>query len=569
MRSLHGLRPLLGAGALAAVLAAPRPIAAQFDEPPPPAAYALTGVTLVTAEGARRVGVTVVVRGGFIEAIGPNVQVPEDAKVLEGDSLYVYPGIIDADGKVDLEVPTTERDPDRDPSWAPRREVQGFVPHRQVVDYLTATGDKLAAQRSKGVVAAAVHPTGPIMPGRGTLVLFRKDADRPTALVLTPVLGPRFSFTGASRVYPSTHFGVVAFMRQSFEDARHDGALATAQARDPRGVPAPRWDPDYAVLRDVMAGRVPVFFEANGAEDIRQVLALAEEYGFRPVLVGGGEAWRVAQQLRARQVPVLVSLDFPEPKQWKPKEDGREGAAQQDTTATPQPAEPLDAAAQREKTRLENLYANAGRLAAAGVRVALTSGGGKTDIREGARQAIAYGLSEEQALAAVTRVPAELLGVPFLVRLEPGMPATFTVADGPLFGEETKIAYSFVEGALETGAARKKGPTEAPTVDVSGEWEVEASFGPRTMASKLSLTQEGSDVSGTMESEQGRRPLSGTLSGNELSFSIEFDAGDEVFEISYKGTVSGDRIRGTMSMRMGSGTWTARKVGEPERRTAR
>ena len=75
----------------------------------------------------------------------------------------------------------------------------------------------------------------------------------------------------------------------------------------------PVWDPAYEVLLDVMAGSQPVFFRANEADDIRRVLALADELGFRPLIVGGEEAWKVADQLAARGVPVLVSLALPEP----------------------------------------------------------------------------------------------------------------------------------------------------------------------------------------------------------------------------------------------------------------
>src|SRR5690606_11305278 len=97
----------------------------------------------------------------------------------------------------------------------------------------------------------------------------------------------------------------------------------------------------------------------------------------------------------------------------------------------------------------EESYANAVRLSAAGVRFALTSGGGEAALLEGARRAIEYGLSEADALRALTATPAALFGAPHLARIEAGLPATFIVADGPLFDEETKLVYTFVEGALE------------------------------------------------------------------------------------------------------------------------
>jgi imidazolonepropionase-like amidohydrolase len=117
----------------------------------------------------------------------------------------------------------------------------------------------------------------------------------------------------------------------------------------------------------------------------------------------------------------------------------------------------LSPAAAREKKRLEDAYANPSRLVASGVTVALTSGGGEGDLRKGVARAIQYGLSEAEALAAVTTTPATLLGIPGVIRLGQGMAATFVVADGPLFEEETGIRYTFVEGELERGGPAQEG----------------------------------------------------------------------------------------------------------------
>ena len=96
--------------------------------------------------------------------------------------------------------------------------------------------------------------------------------------------------------------------------------------RDPRGLTLPKWDPDYEALRGAASGELPVFFLANSAGDIRRVLSLAEEIGFRPIIVGGREAWRVAEDLAARSIPVLASVDFPAPTDWEPREEEpREG----------------------------------------------------------------------------------------------------------------------------------------------------------------------------------------------------------------------------------------------------
>lgn len=576
------IRPRLACGlAAAGLLAWPIAGLAQFTQPPKPAAYALQGVTIVHPDGRREPGMTVVVRGERIEAIGREAAVPEDAELLEGDSLFVYPGLVDAQGKVKFEFQEPELDRSELASWDPPRIAQSFAPHRRVADHLDVSGEDLAGERRKGVVAAAVHPSGRVMPGRGALLLFRASAEDATELVIDPQLGPVMTFEGAQGVYPSTLFAVIAFYRQKFDDANHLAAHVAAYERDPQSVRLPDWDPDLRVLQDAMAGRSPVYFEADLARDIRRVLQLSAEFGFRPIIVGGDEAWKVATELKAADVPVLVSLDFPEPERWKPKEAAEEGEKEPPAEEEPPPGddaagmmaadgssqeEPLDAAVQREKERLEAIYSNAGRLAASGVTFALTSGGGSADLREGARKAIEYGLDEAAALRALTTTPASLLGVPHLGRVRSGGLATFVVTDGPLFAEQTKILYTLVEGELERGSTKKEeGPTEEPTVDVTGTWAVTTTSEEGVLSSTAELRQEGAAVEGTFRSEFGEaRIREGVVSGNSLTLTLIYEVGEERIPVELTGTVEGDRISGTGETPQGSLTWTADRTSGPE-----
>ncbi|UCG85033.1 MAG: amidohydrolase family protein [Gemmatimonadota bacterium] len=551
----------VSAAALAGFTFFPSLAVAQFVEPPPPAAYALQDVTVVQADGSRAAAVSIVIRGGLIEAMGASVAIPADAEVLEGDSLLVFPGLIDAQGNAEYEFPDPDVERGQVRPWAPPRSVQSFMLHRTVVDHLTATGDDLADQRKQGVIAAAVHADGRLMPGRGAVLIYRKDAETPQQLVLRPTLGPVMSFRGAQGVYPTQVFAVMAFIRQSFEDARRDGIIHQEYARDPRGMPLPQWDPDYAVLREVMSGNQPVYFMADDAEDIRNVLTLADEYGFRPVIVGGGQAWKVGERLRRDNIPVLVSLDFPTPTRWEPeKQDPADsaGAVQEDM--------PLDPAALREKQELENLYSNPARLAEAGVTFALTSGGGNTDIREGVRKAVEYGLSEQAAMAAVTTVPAELLGIPQLVRIEEGMAANFVVADGELFDEDANIAYTFVAGILERGRlGRAPTPGDAPVVDMTGTWEVVIDG---QMTATMTLTQEEGSVTGTFSlGDMGSGDVSGSVSGSDLTLTINVVAGGQSIDVEIEGTVSGNSASGDGSSTMGDFSWTATRTGGPGEET--
>jgi hypothetical protein len=551
-------------------LALPDPGAAQFNEVPPPAAYALQGVTIVQSDGSRLEGVTIVIRDQLIEALGVDVQIPGDAEILPGDSLMVFPGLVDAEGGVSFDFPETDFDRGGVESWNPPRELQGFMPERRVLDHLDVDGSELGSQRRKGIVAAAVHPSNALMPGRGTFLLFRPQAESASQMVIEPVLGPVMAFRPGRGVYPSQLFGLIAFFRQQFADAERQARLAAAYRQNPRGMATPEWDPAFEVIRDVQTGTARVFFRVDRDEDIRRALQLGDELGFNPVIVGGDEAWKVAAELNRRNAPVLVSLDFPEPERWEPPEAGDEGEEGEgeieeeaeppgngaDTQEAVQEAEE-DPAIWRERKRLGDIYANAGRLADAGVSFALTSGGGGTDLLEGARKAIEYGLSEDAALRALTTAPAEIYGVPRLSSVEAGYPATLLVFDGPLFDEDATLLYTFVEGELERVDAAGAGGGEPAAVDLTGTWNIEITAGEGfEIGGTMTLVQDGSSFQGEMELDMGSGSVrSGTVSGTDIRFIVSIGGGEG--NATFTGSVEGDQASGDGSADDFTLTWKA------------
>jgi hypothetical protein len=524
------------AAAVAVLAAGAAPLHGQYRSAPRPAAWAVENAVLLTVDGLRTEGVDLVVRGGLVEALGPDVAIPEDARVLEGEGLTVMAGLVDAQGHAEVEWPDTP-DGDEVTAWDPPRWRQGFTPHRKMALHLERSDDTMEDRRREGVVASLAHPSGGFAPGQGAVLVHRARAETPWERVDGDTPGPTFSFRGAGGVYPSQLFGVIAFLRQAFLDAARYGELREAWRTDPTGMTAPSWDPDFEVLLRATAEEVPVFFQADSDEDIRRVLSLADEFGFRPVILGGDEAWKLAGELAEREVPVLASLDFPRPDAWDPEADTVAGGLAPDAV--------------REKERLEDVWSNAGRLEAAGVRLALTSGGGMAEMLEGARKAVEYGLSPEGALRAMTTEPASLLGLAGYGDPAPGRPATLVIFDGDPLEEETRVAYTFVEGALTRGPGapgeEAEEEREPPAADLSGEWEGEFG-GPQGAARPFSLTleqTEDGELTGTVGTE-GMPPseISGSVSGSSVTLRIE--AAQIPEPIVLTGTVdpSGDRIEG-------------------------
>ncbi|MFB6240266.1 MAG: amidohydrolase family protein, partial [Gemmatimonadota bacterium] len=466
--------------------------------------------------------------------------------------LVVYPGMIDASGEASFELPEPDTSPRQVPAWSPPRDVQGFRPHLRVADHLTATGSSVSAQREAGIVAAAVHPGDGPAPGRSALLHLSGAADAPRELVLDAELGAVLSLEPAPGVYPSTLFGTMAFHRQQFRNAEHRARRVEAFREDPAGLRPPTWDADYRVLSSLAAGETPAFFRAHTSNDIRRALDLASRAGFEPVILGGREAWKVADLLARRDVPVLVSTDYPEPQRWDPE------------SADSVDADTLPPAVQREKTRLENAYRNAARLEEAGVRFALTSGGGGADLREGVRTAVEYGLSEQAALRAVTAAPAGILGRPSLAHLEPGLSANFVVADGPLFDQETDLLYTFVDGRPQVMRPGDDESGKPPAADATGTWSVDVDSERGEFSGTMTLKQDGSSLSGTFRAEFGEMEVQdGTVSGDSLEMTLSGTMQGEGFQITMSGTVEGDEASGTGSGPFGSFTWEATRTSGP------
>jgi hypothetical protein len=262
----------------------------------------------------------------------------------------------------------------------------------------------------------------------------------------------------------------------------------------------------------------------------------------------------VADELRTRNVPVLVDVDFQAPRRWKP--DAPDTAQAQQAPAVV-----------RERRQFEDLYANAGRLESAGVTFALVSGG-RGDLRTGARKAVEYGLTEDAAVRAMTATPATLYGAPHLGRVEAGLPATFIVTDAPLLAKDSRVLYTFVEGVLERGAEARarRAPAgvvpeggDAPAgdiVNVAGAWRVEVTA-PEQQPFTMRLTQEGTTLAGSMESPMGSIPVSGSIEGARVTLRATLPAGGQTIDLVFTGEATADSMTGSLDTPMGNLDWRA------------
>ncbi len=439
-----------------------------------PVAYAIRGAKIVVAPGKTIDGGTIVVRKGVIEAVGPgdSVKIPYDAEVIEGKGLTVYPGFLDlytslgqAVGTVRSKVGAGRTIKYAENAWprTPTDNRLGMTPEFEVATVLDLPDATADERRRLGFTDLVAAPTGAIATGQSAFAstsgLPRREAIVKSPLALhihvsqpsepTPALTPdpndppaiatrRLRATGAIG-YPTALMGVVAHLRQAMLDSEHAHILD--KFYEEKGGPRPPFDAALKALHAARTRAIPVWWEANTRDEILRALDLADEFGTSAVIVGGHEAGKAADALKAKGVPVVLKLDYPdEPRVPTETEYRNRPEAERE--------EPLRVLADRN-AKWKARAGTAAALARAGVPFAFaTDGIAKAETFPAqVRKAIAQGLSKDDALDALTRRAASIAGLDKrLGTLEVGKLGHVVVMTAPFDDERAKVRYVLADG---------------------------------------------------------------------------------------------------------------------------
>ncbi len=289
--------------------------------------------------------------------------------------------------------------------------------------------------RSAGITTSLSAPTSGYLRGRAALVDL-SDENLPDAVVKSPAAmtmafsrGGRGGGGGFGRGgYPGSLMGIFAAFRQEVLDAQRYGTWTAMYDRNPRGMERPTMNAGLDAMQPVVNGQMPVIFEANSAREIDRAIKLAHEFKLKAVIAGGAEADQCIPELKASGIPVLLSLDFP---------------TRAATDTEPQLLRTLEQRVDAPKV--------AGKLAAAGVAFAFSSGGitNWAEFLGNAAKTVSEGLSADAAVQALTSTPARIFGVEQqLGSIEPGKIANLTITRGGLFEPGVKVETLFIDGRM-------------------------------------------------------------------------------------------------------------------------
>lgn len=523
--------------------------------------YAITNARIVTVSGPVVERGTVVIRNGLIAAAGANVNVPSDARVIDGAGLTVYPGLIDSYTNLALPDATPGPSPGGGlaaflvtaparPSGGPNStQPAGLQPEVMVEDVIRSSGAELETSRGIGITTALTVPRTGIWMGQSALI--NLSGESPQQMIVRSPVAMHVGFTPLRGTYPGSLMGVFATLRQMMLDAQRYRDSMLIYERNPRGIRRPETDRSLAALVPVVDGRMPVVMLANTEREISRALDLAAEFKLKLIVAGGREADRVADRLAKQNVPVLLSLNLP-----------------RRTTAALPEADPEPMRVLRERVEAQQ---TAGKLAKAGVRFAFQSGSlnNMSDLMLNASRVIENGLAPADAVRAFTLWPAEILGVSNqLGSIEAGKIANLTVTRGDLFDRNSRVAHVFIDGRpidLRSAPAPER-PGGATRTSLAGTWTLAINLGQGERGATLTLQQEGDRITGSIAGVLGAGEIanaSATPAGG-LRFTVSLNIEGQTREATFAGMLTGDEMRGQVTV-VGStpGTFTATRAGQP------
>lgn len=409
-----------------------------------PRVYAIRGARIVTAAGATITSGTVVMREGLIEAVGADVRVPEEARVIDGSGLTVYPGLIDMANTAVAAIPRAEQPRDVKTTEELERWKRAMLlyPQLEAVDYVKVDSPELKKLAAAGITSVLAVPDRSGVGGRSALINVSAPEEDPQIgavadprhglIVLKAPVALHVDFAPGPRqgnVYPTALMGMISFVRQAFLDAQHHRLAVDHYAKvKGTGEERPVFDPALDSLQPALAGKMPVAFEAQLTREILRALNMAQQFTLDPIIVGGLEADQAAADLKARNGRVIYSLNYPS----RPR------------TLAPDADEPFRVLRQRAQAAR-----TPAALQKAGVTFAFGSDGLKEprDFVKNAGKAVREGLPADAAVRALTIDAARIAGVAErLGSIEKGKIANLIVTDGDLFDEKTKIKQVFVDG---------------------------------------------------------------------------------------------------------------------------
>jgi imidazolonepropionase-like amidohydrolase len=425
--------------------------------PLPLGVHALVGGKVVIKPGQVLDGGTIVIRDGIIQAVGINIAAPADARVWDMKGTTIYAGFIEPYLVLNATNPpisTSDIEPISEHSLTaggvkfygapgsqtdmgnagPSYEIAKITPEFRAVEKYSPSEKALAPLRELGFTTGVIAPAKGII--RGTSALVALTDENPNKATIKPDVFQHIAFETHEedeKAYPGSLMGVIAAIRQTFFDAQHDALERAAYEQNPVGHKRPEYNPALPALALATQKKMRVAFEPGSALMVDRSAQLARELGLDFCVISCGQEWRRPDLARDTHATFIVPVNFPSLPKMPAEDDW-------------------------QQVKLDQLRAwdwaaeNPALLRQQGLEIALTTYGlaDRKNFRPNLRLALDRGLSEDDALAALTTVPAKLCGVENqLGTIETNKLADLVVVTGTnYFSPDAKVQAVWIDGRV-------------------------------------------------------------------------------------------------------------------------
>lgn len=358
----------------------------------------------------------IIVQKGKIKALGKNIPIPKNCKLIEIKNSVVMPGIIDAGTTIGID--SSDLTEMFDPVTPQLKIIDSFNPYGK-----TGSDPANFKEAIEGGVTSAFLYMGNnmnVISGQGAVVkLAGKSFEKmivkeSAALIINFGDIPIETYKSMNRI-PSTRMGLISVLREAFDKAE-DYAKKSKNSSGAGG------DTKSQAILKALNGEIPVVIHANRLKDIMAVIKFAESYNLKFILNHCVEGYKIADLLEEKNIPVILFSNFLAPRIFE------------------------------ETKGFTEKYA--GILSNHGVKVAFQNDsviGGKILKFSLINAAIyiSYGMKEEEALKALTIYPAEIFGISDRIgSIEKGKDADLVILDGDPFNVFTKVKTVLIDGVI-------------------------------------------------------------------------------------------------------------------------
>lgn len=373
----------------------------------------------------------VLIKGDRIEKVGKNLVIPSTYKLIQYNDCHIYPGLINSMTTLGISGISMVKE------WNDYQEDGKYVPQVSAFTAFYPWSNLISNTRDFGTLIAVSAPTGGQISGKACLVKLYGWAPEDMFLKKEVALIIRFPETTQRRGQaPKTKkpdFSKDKKKLKEFISRARNYYLSRSAGK------GPDYNAQFESMTDLWEKKLPVIIYANTEKDIQFAIQLGKGFELNVVLHGIYDGEKVLDEIMESGFPVILSSMYMRNKDW---EDG-----------------------------CDKVFRLPAALAEKGITFAFSTSYASTafDLPIQAGRSVAYGLSQEEALKALTLYPAKILGIPEYGSIEPGKMADFIVSTGNILETSTVVKEVFVAGKKVEAKSFFRKEYERTLHKISGE----------------------------------------------------------------------------------------------------